>query len=250
MADVNRGSYDLNADVGEGFDTDDELLDVITSANVACGFHAGDRDTMRYLCACAAERGVAVGAQVSYRDREGFGRRALDVAYDVLVADVTEQVLDLTEAAAAAGIRLSYLKPHGALYNRVVNDDGQAAAVVAVASRFGLPVLTLASSRLAERAGAAGLSTYREFFADRTYDDEGRLVSRDQPGAVIDSATVVRGRVRSLVADGRVQTVTGRSLGVQADSICVHGDTAGAVELARAVRAELEGLGVDVVRFA
>jgi 5-oxoprolinase (ATP-hydrolysing) subunit A len=239
--------YDLNADVGEGFGFDDELLDVISSANVACGFHAGDPLTMRTLCSWAAERDVAVGAQVSYRDAEGFGRRDVEIAEPDLVADLTEQVEALAAAARDASTSVRYLKPHGALYNRCVHDPEHARAVVSVASTYALPLLGLPGSVLLDLASAAGLSVRREFFADRAYDAAGHLVARSVPGAVIEEPALVVARVRRLVRSGVVVSVDGSELGVAADSICVHGDTAGAASLARSVRQALEAEGVSVV---
>src|SRR4051812_30459106 len=183
---------DLNADLGEGFGrwrlTDDEgLLSVVTSANVACGFHAGDPVTMRRVCEQAAERGVRIGAQVSYRDLAGFGRRAMDVPAAELAAEVAYQIGALQVFARAAGTRVSYVKPHGALYNRAVHDAEQAGAVVdgVLLADATLPVLGLPGSRLLELAGKAGLEAVTEAFADRAYTDEGTLVPRGQEGAVV-----------------------------------------------------------------
>ena len=239
--------YDLNADVGEGFGFDDDLLDLISSANVACGFHAGDPLTMRTLCSWAAERDVAVGAQVSYRDREGFGRRDVEVAEPDLVADLSEQVEALCAAATDASTSVRYLKPHGALYNRCVYDPEHARAVVSVARTYALPVLGLPGSVLLDLASAAGLPARREFFADRAYDAAGNLVARSVPGAVIEDPALVVARVRRLVRSGTVVSVDGGELDVAADSICVHGDTAGAAALATSVRRALEAEGVSVV---
>jgi UPF0271 protein len=239
--------YDLNADVGEGFGFDDDLLDVISSANVACGFHAGDPLTMRTLCGWAADRDVAVGAQVSYRDREGFGRRDVEIAEPDLVADLTEQVEALAAAATDASTSVRYLKPHGALYNRCVYDPEHARAVVSVATTYALPVLGLPGSVLLDLANAAGLPARREFFADRSYDAAGHLVARAVPGAVVEDPALVVARVRRLVRSGTVVSVDGGDLDVVADSICVHGDTAGAASLATSVRRALEAEGVSVV---
>lgn len=231
---------ELNADVGEGYPYDDQLLEIITAANVACGFHAGDESTMRRLCERAATRDVAVGAQFSYRDRAGFGRRDVEISTPELIADLSEQVALLWGIARSAGTDVSYVKPHGALYNRAVHDDGHAAAVVAVAAEARLPVLCLPGSRLAALAEDAGLAVRREFFADRAYDDDGRLVPRSEPGAVISDVAKVTERVGRLLADEVVVSAGGRQVPVTADSICVHGDTRDAVDLARAVRAVLE----------
>ncbi len=241
-----QGRIDLNADVGEGFADDAELLQVVSSANVACGFHAGDAETMRWTCGLAAERGVAIGAQVSYRDREGFGRRDVEIARGDLVADLTEQVEALQVAAATARAAVRYVKPHGALYNRCVDDSGHAAAVVDVAEAFELPILGLPGSELLEQAGARGVVGRREFFADRAYDARGRLVARAVQGSVISDPDLVVERVRRLFGSGTVLTVDGGEREVVADSICVHGDSPGAAALARAVSEALRAAGVTV----
>jgi len=228
---------DLNADVGEGFGTDEGLLSIVTSANVACGFHAGDAATMRTVCRLAVEHGVTIGAQPSYRDREGFGRRDVEVSAAQLLADLCEQVEDLTAAADSVGATVRYLKPHGALYNRVVHDDAHAQAVVTTCVRYDLPVLGLPGSRLLALAADAGVAGYREFFADRAYDAAGRLRPRSEPGAVITDPAEVARRVAELARPASQQAV---------DSICVHGDSPGAVALARAVRAALSAAGVSV----
>lgn len=243
-------TLDVNADVGEGFGHDAALMRHITSANVACGFHAGDAETMAQTCALAVAHGVAIGAQVSYRDREGFGRRDRDVAPRRLLADILEQVEALRAAAQRAGGRVRYLKPHGALYNRVVWDHGQAAVVAEAARVSGLPVLGLPGSTVLDLAHRSGVGAFLEFFADRAYDVHGRLVSRASDGAVITDASVVAQRVRRLVADGVVESADGDVLAMEAHSICVHGDTEGAVELARAVRESLAGSGCDVAAFS
>ncbi|HET7173485.1 MAG TPA: 5-oxoprolinase subunit PxpA [Nocardioidaceae bacterium] len=241
---------DLNADLGEGFPFDEELLDIVTSANVACGFHAGDRATMRTACEHCVAHGVRIGAQPSYRDREGFGRRDLGVSVDTLIDDLEEQVAALLDAAARAGAKVAYLKPHGALYNRAAWDADRAGAVVEVASRHGLPVLGLPGSELLRLAELAGLTARREFFADRGYDDGGRLVPRGDERALVTDPAVAAARVRTLVERGTVLSVSGRSVPVAADSICVHGDTPGAVAVARGVRGALAALGVPVAAVA
>ncbi|URN18092.1 MULTISPECIES: LamB/YcsF family protein [Streptomyces] len=250
-------SIDLNADLGEGFGrwrlTDDEqLLSVVTSANVACGFHAGDPATMRRVCALAAGRGVRIGAQVSYRDLAGFGRRAMDVPADELAAEVAYQIGALEVFARAAGSRVSYVKPHGALYNRVVHDGEQARAVVEGVLLAGgrLPLLGLPGSRLHACAREAGLPVVAEAFADRAYAADGTLVPRGREGAVVRDPDAVAERSVRLARSGTVVSQCGRTLSVRARSLCLHGDTPGAVELARRVRAQLEGAGVRVAAFA
>jgi UPF0271 protein len=241
-------SIDLNADLGEGFGrwrlTDDEqLLSVVTSANVACGFHAGDAVTMRQVCELAAERGVRIGAQVSYRDLAGFGRRSMEVPPSELAAEVAYQIGALEVFARAAGTRVAYVKPHGALYNRVVHDEEQAAAVidgVRLADRS-LPVLGLPGSRLLDLAAEAGLPTVAEAFADRAYTEHGAVVT--DPDAVV-------ARALDLAREGAVVTRAGTRVEVRARSLCLHGDTPGAVDLARRVRERLAASGVRVEAFA
>ncbi|WP_412539313.1 5-oxoprolinase subunit PxpA [Longispora sp. K20-0274] len=236
---------DLNADLGEGFGhwrltDDDALLDVVTSANVACGFHAGDPSIMRRVCVAAAGRGVRIGAQVSYRDLAGFGRRAMEVPADELADEVTYQIGALRVFAEAAGSTVSYVKPHGALYNRVVDDPVQAAAVVAGTLRAGgrLPVLCLPGSALHAAADAAGLPTVAEAFADRAYTARGTLVPRGTPGAVLEPEAAVA-QALGIAREARVTAITGEQVPVTARSICVHGDTPGAVAVGRAIRAAL-----------
>ncbi|MFJ6694746.1 LamB/YcsF family protein [Streptomyces sp. NPDC091272] len=247
---------DLNADLGEGFGrwtlTDDEaLLSVVTSANVACGFHAGDPVTMRRVCELAAERGVRIGAQVSYRDLAGFGRRAMDVPPDELAAEVAYQIGALEVFARAAGSRVAYVKPHGALYNRTVHDAEQATAVVAGVrlAGGGLPVLGLPGSELLAAAELAELPSVPEAFADRAYTARGTLVSRREPGAVIHDADAVVTRAVTMATEGETTALTGERIQVRARSLCLHGDTPGASELAARVRAELVGAGVELEPF-
>ncbi|MCC3775711.1 LamB/YcsF family protein [Streptomyces sp. UNOB3_S3] len=248
---------DLNADLGEGFGRwrltdDDALLSVVTSANVACGFHAGDPSTMRWVCERAAERGVRVGAQVSYRDLAGFGRRAMDVPPDELADEITYQIGALRVFARAAGTDVTYVKPHGALYNRVVTDAEQAGAVVSGVLRAGgaLPVLGLPGSRLHEAAERAGLPVVAEAFADRAYTGLGTLVPRREPGAVVHDPDAVVARSVRIARDAEVAALTGEDVAVRARSLCVHGDTPGAALLARRVRKALEAAGVAVEAFA
>jgi UPF0271 protein len=219
-------TIDLNADLGEEVTDDDALLAVVTSANVACGYHAGGPAIMSAVCAEAARRGVAVGAQVSYDDRAGFGRVARDVAYEVLREQVADQVGALASIAAAAGTSVRYLKPHGALYHRVIDDEEQAAAVLAGSDQ--LPVLGMPGALLT-LAAAAGRPIFREGFPDRGYTGDGRLVPRSEPGALIeDEAAIV---AQALMLAGTV------------DSVCLHGDSPGAVAHAVAVRRALEAAG-------
>jgi UPF0271 protein len=222
---------DLNADVGEGMDGDIDLLGFVTSANVACGFHAGDASTMRAVCAEAVERGVAIGAHVGYCDREGFGRRALDVPATTVEAETVEQILALQSHGPVA-----YVKPHGALYHRASVDAECAAAIVSAAE--GLAVLGAPGSALLAQASAAGLATVLEGFVDRAYARDGSLVPRGSPGAVLG----VEDAVRQALQIARVR--------LDVRSLCLHGDTPGALELARRVVAELENAGLELRSFA
>jgi UPF0271 protein len=251
------GAVDLNADLGEGFGVwrlgdDDALLGVVTSANVACGFHAGDPGTMRRVCAGAAASGVAVGAQVSYRDLAGFGRRFVDVAPGELADDVLYQLAALDGIARTEGSRVRYVKPHGALYNATVGNEEQARAVVAAVAAYdpALPVLGLPGSALLRAAEAAGLRPVAEGFADRGYTPDGALVPRREPGALVEDPAEVARRAVRMAVEGTVVAVDGSTVRADVASICVHGDTPGAVGLARAVRAALTGAGVELVPFA
>ena len=248
---------DLNSDLGEGFGRwalgdDRALLGIVTSANVACGFHAGDPSTLRRVTRWAAEAGVAVGAQVSYRDLAGFGRRPMEVPPDELRDEVLYQMGALEAFCRGAGDRLRYVKPHGALYNRCATDPVQAGAVVAavVDHGAGLPILGLPGSALSDAAAAAGLRTVTEGFADRAYQADGTLVPRDRPGAVLSDADQVAARALALAAGKPVVAVDGTAVSIRVRSLCVHGDTPGAVALAAAVRRALEEAGVELGPFA
>ncbi len=247
---------DLNADLGESLGTwelgnDEAMLDIVTSANVACGFHAGDSLTLRRTCAQAAERGVVVGAQVGYRDLAGFGRRFIDMEAAELTADVIYQIGALEAMCRVAGVRVAYVKPHGALYNAIVHHEDQAAAVVAavVALDPSLHVMGMPGSAFLRLAEEAGLSTVAEAFADRAYTPEGHLVSRREPGAVLHDPELVATRMVRLATEGRITAVDGTEIEVRADSICTHGDSPGAVEMARAVRTALTGAGIEIAPF-
>jgi 5-oxoprolinase (ATP-hydrolysing) subunit A len=248
---------DLNADLGEGFGIwrlgdDDALLRVVTSANVACGFHAGDAVTMRRVCAAAADRGVAVGAQVSYRDLAGFGRRRIDYDPAELRDEIIYQIAALDGFCRLAGERVRYVKPHGALYHAAGVDPGQASAVVAAIVDYDrpLPVLAQARSTLAEVARDAGLRVVCEAYADRAYLGDGRLVPRGEPGAVLSDGDGVVARAARLAVDGEVTAVDGSVVAVPAESLCLHGDTPGAADLARRVRQAIEAAGLPLAPFA
>jgi UPF0271 protein len=247
---------DLNADLGEGFGVwrlgdDDAMLGIVTSANVACGFHAGDPSGLLRVCRSAAERGVRIGAQVSYRDLAGFGRRFIDVSVEDLVADVVYQIGALQAIAGASGSAVSYVKPHGALYNTIVTNREQAAAVAEAVGLVDatLPVLGMAGSVFFDEAARVGLPTVAEAFADRAYRPDGRLVSRREPGAVLDDPAAIAERVVTMVSSGQTTAVDGTQIAVSVESICVHGDSPGAVETATAVRDRLEAAGIDIKAF-
>jgi 5-oxoprolinase (ATP-hydrolysing) subunit A len=252
---------DLNADVGEGFGRwelgdDAAVIATVTSANVACGFHAGDPSTMARTVRTALEHGVAIGAHVSYRDLAGFGRRYVDADEAELAGDVLYQIGALAGICRALGARIGYVKPHGALYNTIAADDERghrhARAVLSAIGQYdpALPVVGLAGSVFLDAARAAGQPVVAEAFADRAYTPQGALVSRREPGAVLHDADEVAERMVSLVRTGSVPTVDGSTVAVEADSICVHGDSPGAVAMAWAVREALTGAGVELRAFA
>ena len=249
-------TVDLNADLGEGFGVwrlgdDDAMLELVTSANVACGFHAGDPAGLSRTCRSAARRGVRIGAQVGYRDLAGFGRRFIDITAEDLVADVVYQIGALQALAHAAGAAVNYVKPHGALYNTIVTDSTQAGAVAEAVQAVdpGLPVLGLAGSEFFAAAQRLGLRTVPEAFADRAYQADGRLVSRREPGAVLSDVDEISERVVSMVTTGRVAAVDGSSIPIVAESVCVHGDSPGSVLIAQAVRAKMTAAGITIAPF-
>ncbi|MBP2706603.1 LamB/YcsF family protein [Microbispora sp. RL4-1S] len=254
---------DLNADLGEGFGIwrlgdDTALLDLVTSANVACGFHAGDPLIIRRTCAAAVDRGVVIGAQVSYLDLAGFGRREMEIDAEELCSDILYQIAAVDGVARAMGGRVAYVKPHGALYNRVCRDAAQAEAVAAAVADYApvsgggtpLPVLTLPGSALRDAAARHGVPVVAECFADRAYTPAGALVSRRQPGAVLHDPDVVAERAVRMARDGVVIALDGSEVPVGARSVCVHGDTPDAVRIAAAVRKALIDAGVAVEAFA
>ena len=235
---------DLNADLGESYGRwtlgdDAAMLSVITSANVACGFHAGDPATLRTTCAQALEAGVVIGAQVSYPDLLGFGRRFLDMSAADLMAAVIYQIGALDGLARSVGGRVRYVKPHGALYNTVVDHEAQAQAVVDAVGGYdpALPLVGLPGSILLERAEANALRTVTEYFIDRNYTGEGRLVDRRQPDALITDPSLAARRAVTAAREGR------------ADSFCTHGDTPSAVAMATAVRQALMDADISIAAF-
>jgi UPF0271 protein len=248
---------DLNSDVGESFGRwtlgdDQAMFRSVTSANVACGFHAGDPSVIRKTCRQAAAAGVVIGAHVGYRDLAGFGRRFLDIAPNELADDVVYQIGALQALAAAEGTRVQYVKPHGGLYNAIVHHTAQAQAVVDAVKSVDpqLPILGLPGSEVLRLAEAAGVRAVPEAFADRAYNPDGTLVSRSLPGSVLDDPAEVAEHVLQMATDSAVRTVDGSVLKIRAESICVHGDSPGAVAMATAVKSALTAAGVTVAAFA
>ncbi len=244
-------TVDLSADVGEDLGGADlALMDVVTTVHVACGFHAGDPETMRRAVAAAVAAGVAVGAHPSYPDRAGFGRREDGRAVERIAEDVAYQVGALAGVARFCGVDLVSVKPHGALYHRMASDPACAAAVASAVAPFGPGVALVVPAGLAEDAPAAralagsGVGLRTEAFCDRGYRADGSLVPRDRPGAVITDPGRAAAQAVTLVRQGAVTAQDGTTVPLRADTICVHGDTAGAPALARAVRAALEQAGV------
>lgn len=251
---------DLNADLGESFGhwilgDDEAMLDVVSSANVACGFHAGDPATLVRSCAAAVARRVTIGAQVGYRDLPGFGRRFIDVAPDDLYADVLYQLGALDGIARSVGGEVAYVKPHGALYNAIVHHTAQAQAVVNAVAAYGnrarpLPILGLPGSEVLRLAQVAGLRTVAEAFADRAYTAEATLVSRREVGSVLHDPDEVAQRVVGLITTGELTAIDGSTVQVVADSVCIHGDSPDAVGMAVAVRTALTDAGIEIAPFA
>ncbi|GEA80368.1 LamB/YcsF family protein [Cellulomonas uda] len=246
---------DLNCDLGEGYDVwepgvvgvDEALLGVVTSANLACGGHAGDERTVAAVARVAASRGVVLGAHVSYADRASFGRRFVDVPPDELRAQVAAQLALVVGVAAAQGARVAYVKPHGALYNALVHHEAQAVAVLD-ATRD-LPVVGLPGAAVLEAARRRGVRTVTEAFADRGYRADGTLVPRGREGALVTDAAQVAERVVRIATRGVVRAVEGVDVALDVETVCVHSDTPGALALAHQVRAALTAAGVAVRSF-
>ncbi|MCP2371071.1 UPF0271 protein [Agromyces terreus] len=250
-------TIDLNSDLGEGFGAwrigdDDEMFRVVTSANVACGFHAGDAMTMTASAAAAAREGVALGAHPGYRDLAGFGRRALDTSPSEIAAELLVQLGALDGVARASGIRVRYVKAHGALYHRLAADASAAHAFAEAVFAYdpAMSVLGPPASELERAADAAGLRFAREAFADRGYLADGTLVPRGQPGAIVDDPAAAADRAIELAETGGITADDGSRVELRPDSLCLHGDTPGAAAMARAVRAALERAGVEIRSFA
>ena len=249
-------NIDLNSDLGESLGAwrmgdDAAMLGIVSSANVACGFHAGDPAGVLRTLQHAKAQGVVVGAHVAYRDLVGFGRRNMDVDSADLVADVIYQIGALQGLAAAAGTTVRYVKPHGALYNTIAHDARQAQDVITAIRAIdpSLTLVALAGSPLIGWARDAGLRVVAEAFADRAYTPTGALVSRREKGAVLHDPAIIAQRMLRLVREGVVEAIDGSVVAIQADSICVHGDSPGAVAIARQLRAELLQAGVSIAAF-
>ena len=249
-------AIDVNSDLGESYGIwqlgdDDAMLEIVTSANVACGFHAGDPSVLRAACIRAVQRDVAIGAQVSYPDLIGFGRRHLDMSPAELRDAVLYQLGALDAFAQVGGSEIAYVKPHGALYHAVATDPTLARAVVDAAAEYdsSLAILGLPDSELLRAADRAGLEAVAEAFADRAYRPDGGLVSRREAGSVLTDPDEVAQRAVRIAVDSEIVAIDGTVVSVRARSICVHSDTPGAIELARAVRSALDAAGVGVYRF-
>lgn len=250
---------DLNADMGESFGSwtmgaDSDLLKVVSSANVACGFHAGDPLVMMTTCQSAAKHGVSIGAHVSYRDLAGFGRNFIDVEPARLKAEVLYQICAIDGVARSVGSRIGYVKPHGALYNTIVHHEAQALAVVEAIETFNvasypLALLGLPGSLALQLADERGIRTVREAFADRAYTAEGTLVSRREKGAVLHDVEAVAERMVKLATTGTITAITGEEVAVDAQSICVHGDSPGAAAMAASVKKALVDAGITIKAF-
>ena len=246
-------TIDLNSDLGESYGAwamgdDAAMIDIVSSANVACGFHAGDPAGILRTLKVAAQQGVAVGAHVSYPDIVGFGRREMDIAPADLIADVVYQIGALQGLATTVGAKVSYVKPHGALYNRIAVDPVQGAAVIEAIKSIdsSLALVGLANAPIITQARAAGLRVISEAYADRAYTKEGRLVSRRERGAVLHDAALIAERMVRLALQGTVEAIDGSVIEVEMQSICVHGDNPGAVAIAKEIRRRLEAEGVVV----
>ena len=249
-------NIDINSDLGESFGAwkmgdDSAMLDIVSSANVACGFHAGDPAGILRTLKAAAERGVAIGAHVGYRDLAGFGRRNMDPTSDELIGDVIYQIGALQGLAKAAGTRVTYVKPHGALYNTIAIDKRQGKDVIdaILAIDPSLVLMALAGSQLVEQARTAGLTVITEAFADRAYTPEGNLVSRREKGSVLHDPELIAERMVRMVKEGVIEAIDGTLTKVDAQSICVHGDSEGAVAMAKRLREKFEQSGLTIRSF-
>jgi UPF0271 protein len=249
-------AIDLNSDLGESYGAwrmgdDETMLAIVSSANVACGFHAGDPAGIWKTVKAAADKGVSIGAHVSYPDRVGFGRRDMDVTSGELIADVIYQIGALKGMAAAAGTTVGYVKPHGALYNRIAHDPKQGQAVIDAIKAIdpSLVLMGLANAPILALAQASGLKTVAEAFADRAYTPDGQLVSRREQGAVLHDTQLIAARMLQLARRGTLEAINGSTIKIDAQSICVHGDSPGAVAIAQEIRRAFEADGITVRSF-
>ncbi|MBB5045667.1 UPF0271 protein [Rhodopseudomonas rhenobacensis] len=251
-------TIDLNCDLGEGFGAwqmgnDAAMIELASSVNIACGFHAGDADIMRATVALAKAGGVSIGAHPGYRDLHGFGRRPVAGLSAAEIENlVAYQIGALQAVASLAGHKVTHVKAHGALSNVACEDDMTANAIAAAIKAVdrNLIFVVLANSRLVKAGEAAGLPLAHEVFADRAYEDDATLVSRKKPGAVLHDPSKIAERVVRMVEDGAVVSVTGKLIKMRTDTVCIHGDTPGAVEIARGVRQALKAAGIAVAPFA
>ncbi len=241
-------SIDLNSDIGEGASDDEELLQIVSSANIACGGHAGNADTMARTVRSAIANGVTIGAHPGYPDRANFGRESDFMRGDELYESLTEQVTALADVAADCGVKLMHVKPHGALYNDAVHDREIADIVARVTAEApGSPAfMGMAGTELEAAANRHGLAFIAEAFIDRAYEADGTLVSRKEPGAVHEEINVATMQAVRLAESGQVTARNGHQVTVRADTLCIHGDTPGAAEKARAVRDVLESHGIEI----
>lgn len=249
-------AIDLNSDLGESYGAwamgdDKAMLAIVSSANVACGFHAGDPVGILKTVRAAAEKGVSIGAHVSYPDRVGFGRRDMDVTAEELIADVIYQIGALKGIAAAAGTTVGYVKPHGALYNRIANDARQGQAVIDGIKGVdpSLVLMGLAGAPILDLARNSGLKVVAEAFADRAYTPQGQLVSRREAGAVLHDTALIAKRMLQLAKEGTLEAIDGSTIKIDAQSICVHGDSPGAVAIAQEIRRAFEADGIAIRSF-
>lgn len=249
-------AIDLNSDLGESYGAwrmgdDDTMLAIVSSTNVACGFHAGDPAGIWKTVEAAAKKGVSIGAHVSYPDRVGFGRRDMDVTSGELIADVIYQIGALKGMAAATGTTVGYVKPHGALYNRIAHDPKQGQAVIDAIKAIdpSLVLMGLANAPILKLAQASGLKTVAEAFADRAYTPDGQLVSRREQGSVLHDTQLIARRMLQLARQGTLEAIDGSTITIDAQSICVHGDSPGAVAIAQEIRRAFEADGITVRSF-
>lgn len=248
-------SIDLNSDLGESYGSwvmgnDEAVLDLVSSANIACGFHAGDATVLLKTVVAAKARNVRIGAHIGYNDLTGFGRRAMEYDHEVLVAETIYQIGAIQAAATTVGATVDYVKPHGALYNRIAVDEAQAAAVIEAMKKLNpeLPLMVLSGAPIVDQAISEGLTVIQETFADRAYTSDGRLVSRTQAGAVHHDPQVAARQALEFATGGSITSIDGDPVTVHADSICVHGDNPAALDLVRTIIDTLRAHGVEVRR--